>query len=89
MIAREFRGVGWTAEQYDALIERMNLGGRAAPGVVFHWASVTEDGVHVVDVYESREAADRLVADHIGPLSAELGLGAPDVSEYPVHATLS
>ncbi len=25
MIAREFTGRGWTAEQYDTLIERMEL----------------------------------------------------------------
>jgi len=39
MMAREFNGRGWTAEQYDALIDRMQLGGRSAPGVVFHWAA--------------------------------------------------
>lgn len=89
MIAREFNGPGWTAEQYDTLIERMQLGGRSAPGVLFHWAAVTDAGVHAVDVYESREAADRLAAEQIGPLAAELGLGAPQVSEYAVHATLS
>jgi len=50
---------------------------------------VTEDGVHAVDVYESREAADRLAAEKIGPLAAELGLPMPETSEYAVHATLS
>jgi hypothetical protein len=65
MIAREFIGRGWTAEQYDAMIERMDLDERAASGVVFHWAAVTDDGVHEVDVYESREAADRLAAEKI------------------------
>ena len=72
MIAREFNGRGWTAEQYDALIERMQLGGRSAPGVVFHWAAVTDDGVHAVDVYESRGAADQLAADKIGPLASSV-----------------
>lgn len=88
-IAREFDGAGWTAADYDALIARMELGGRSAPGVVFHWAAVTEDGVHAVDVYESREAADALAADKIGPVAAALGLTPPVVSEYPVHATLA
>jgi hypothetical protein len=89
MIAREFTGRGWTAEQYDALIERMNLGGRSAPGVLYHWAAVTRDGVHAVDVYESREAADRLAGEKIGPLAGELGLSTPEITEYAVHATLS
>jgi hypothetical protein len=89
MIAREFNGRGWTADQYDALIERMDLDGRAAPGVLFHWAAVTDAGVHAVDVYESREAADRLAAERIAPLAAELGLSMPEIAEYPVHAVLS
>ena len=60
-IARVFDGKGWTPQQYDALIEKMQLGGRSAPGVLFHWAAQTSDGMRAVDVYESREAADRLV----------------------------
>ena len=31
-IARVFDGKGWTPQQYDRLIERMDLGGRSAPG---------------------------------------------------------
>lgn len=89
MIAREFTGRGWTAEQYDELIAGMQLGGRAADGVVFHWAGVTSDGIRVVDVYESREAADRLAAEKIGPLAQALGLAPPEVAEYDVHATLA
>ena len=89
MIAREFNGRGWSAGQYDELIERMELGGRAAPGVLFHWAAVTDDGIHAVDVYESREAADRVASERIGPLAAELGLTPPEISEYQVHGSLA
>lgn len=89
MIAREFNGNGWTAEQYDALITRMGLDGQAAPGVVFHWAAVTDAGVHAVDVYDSRELADRLASEQIAPIVGELGLSMPEITEYAVHATLS
>lgn len=88
-IAREFTGRGWTVEDYDNLITKMDLDGRSAAGVVFHWAAVTDEGVHAVDVYESREAADALVAEKIAPISAELGLTPPDVREYAVHSTLA
>ena len=88
-IARVFDGKGWTAEQYDELIGRMNLGGRAGPGVLFHWAAQTGDGMRAVDVYESREAADELAQSRIGPLVAELGLPMPEISEYDVHAYLT
>ena len=88
MIAREFRCPGWTTAQYDELIDRMDTGGRAAPGVIFHWAAVTDDGIRAVDVYESREAADALAAEKIGPLAADLGLTPPEIAEYEVHAAL-
>jgi hypothetical protein len=49
------------------LIEHMDLGGRAGPGVLFHWAATTPEGVHAVDVYKSLEAADQLVETKVGP----------------------
>ena len=88
-IARVFTANGWTASQYDALIAHMNLGGRSAPGVLFHWAAVTPEGVRAVDVYESREAADRLVQQKVGPAAQALGLAPPEIVEYEVHATLT
>jgi len=87
-IARVFDGKGWTTEQYDTLITRMDLDGHAAPGVLFHWAAPTDDGMRAVDVYETREAADALASGIIGPLTAELRLPMPDITEYEVHALL-
>jgi hypothetical protein len=88
-IARMFEGKGWTAAQYDRLIERMNLDGRTAPGVLFHWAAETEDGIRAVDVYESREAADALVSERVAPLAQELGLPPPEISELEVRNYLT
>lgn len=87
-IARVFDGNGWTPQQYDTLIERMSLGGHAAPGVLFHWAAATDGGMRAVDVYESREAADRLAQEKIGPLVQELGLPMPEISEFEVRSIL-
>lgn len=89
-IARVFDGKGWTTEQYDELMRRLmdQLSlepGRAAQGVLFHWAATTEDGLRAVDVYESREAADDLVSEAIGPIAGEMGLPLPEITEYEVH----
>lgn len=89
-IARVFEGKGWTTEQYDKLIGQLvgQLGlapGQSAPGVLFHWAAATDEGMRAVDVYESREAADRLVSELIGPIASDLGLPLPEISEYEVH----
>ena len=93
-IARVFEGKGWTTEQYDELIAKLvaDLGlapGRSAPGVLFHWAAATDEGMRAVDVYESREAADRLVQDSIGPIAGGLGLPLPDITEFEVHNLLT
>jgi len=92
-VARVFDGNGWTIEQYDALIEglmeRMNLDGTSAPGVLFHWAGPVEGGVRAIDVYESRKAADTLAQDHIAPVAQELGLSMPEIAEYEVHRYLT
>ena len=87
-IARGFDAEGWTPAQYDALIERMALGGHSAPGVLFHWAAATPDGMRAVDVYESPEAADRLAQERIGPAAHALGLPMPTISQFEVHAIL-
>lgn len=87
-IARIFEAKGWTKAQYDALIERMNLGGHSAPGVLFHWAAETPEGMRAVDVYESREAADRLIQERIAPIAQALKLPLPAVTELSVHHLL-
>jgi hypothetical protein len=92
-IARVFEGKGWTPGDYDkliaALLDRLGRGERAAPGVLFHWVTATADGMRATDVYESRDAADTLVQEHIGPIAGELGLALPDISEYEVHRFLA
>lgn len=93
-LAREFQCKGWTADQYEALLarcaERLNLGrDQIWPGNIFHWAAVTPTGLHVVDVYESREAGDRLAQEQIVPVAQELGLPMPEITEYEVHSFLT
>ena len=92
-IARMFEAKGWTPQHYDEFMAKLvaDLGlepGRAAPGVLFHWAASTADGMRAVDVYESREAADRLVQESIGPIAAGLGLPLPEITEFEVHNLL-
>ena len=89
-IVRTFEAKGWTIDDYDELMRQLiaQLGlrpGKPAPGVLFHWAAATDDGMRAVDVYESREAADRLVGERIGPIAGELGLAPPEITELDVH----
>jgi hypothetical protein len=84
-IKMDFRGA--TLEQYDQVIQKMGLtkGGPTPPGAIFHWVAKTADGIRVVDVWESQEQFDRFAQEQIGPFTAEVGLGEPDMSTYEVH----
>jgi hypothetical protein len=92
-IARMFEGSGWTVGHYDELMKRLVESldlepGRPAPGVLFHWATAVDGGMRAVDVYESRDAAERLAGETIGPIASELGLPLPQITEYEVHNLL-
>ena len=57
-VAIEMNFKGATLGQYDQVLELMGLTGDASapPGAIFHWAAETDDGLRVVDVWETREA---------------------------------
>ncbi|MEX0746246.1 MAG: hypothetical protein WD118_11645 [Phycisphaeraceae bacterium] len=80
---------GGTLDQYNQVLEKMDLGGKTAPGGIFHWVAETEDGFRVVDVWETSEAYDQFAQEKIGPITAEVGLAPPKVQEYEVHNTLA
>jgi hypothetical protein len=64
----------------------LTAGGSGPPGVLFHWAAKTDDGMHIVDVWESREVFDRFAQEQIGPYSQEVGITEqPETRYYDVH----
>jgi hypothetical protein len=89
-IEMSFRGA--TLDQYDEILEKMNLtpGGVPASGALFHWATKTDEGIHVVDVWETKEQFERFAEEQIGPYAREVGIeGAPEMRFYDVHAYLT
>ena len=82
---------GASAEQYDKVLELMGYtpGGAGAPGGIFHWVSVTDDGLRITDVWETREIFEKFAAEKIGPYMREAGVESqPEVTFYEVHNTL-
>lgn len=79
---------GGTKEQYDRVIEKLNFGGKPAPGGIFHLASVSEFGVRVFDVWESKEAFDKFMSEKLGPILAEVGIKAGQPELWPVTNVL-
>ena len=80
---------GGTLDQYDQIVERMDLGGKVPPGAIFHWVAATDDGIRVVDVWDDRATFDKFAQEKIGPFSAEVGAPQPEITEYAVHNTLA
>jgi hypothetical protein len=79
---------GTTLEQYDEINKRMGLtpGGPGPAGSISHWATMTDKGLMVTDVWESREQFDKFAQEKIGPLSAEVGFaGPPRMTFHEVH----
>ena len=91
-VAIEMNFTGATLEQYDRVIELMDLtpGGDTPPGALFHWVAETGNGLRVVDVWEDMETFDRFAQEQIGPFTKQAGFeGEPETKTYPVHNYLA
>ena len=82
---------GGTLAQYDEVLKKMGLspGGKTPPEAKFHWVAKTDDGLFIVDVWESREVFDKFAEEKIGPLGAEVGWSAPAMTFYEIHNFLA
>lgn len=78
---------GGTVDQYEQVIAKMGFErhGTGPSGALFHWVSQTDDGLKVVDVWESPEQFQAFADSQIGPYTAEIGMQPPEVTSYPVH----
>jgi hypothetical protein len=91
-VAIEMSFKGATLDQYDRTLEKMGLtpGGSPPPGAIYHWVARTDDGIRVVDVWETKEQFERFAQEQIGPYAREVGIeGEPDMAFYDVHAFLA
>jgi hypothetical protein len=90
-VAYKMKFEGATLEQYDQVMQLMGLTGETEPpeGAIFHWAAPTENGIIVVDVWESDEQYNHFAETQIGPYTQQVGIPAPPVvTRYDVHNTL-
>jgi hypothetical protein len=79
---------GGTLEQYDEVISKMQLtrGGPMPEGGISHWVTLTDSGLMVTDVWESREQFERFAQEQIGPYTQEAGIpGPPEITFYDAH----
>jgi len=78
-----FTPAGMTAAKYDECIDQLKAAGAGAPrGRSYHVAYGSDNGIHVVDVWDSMEAFDAF-GQTLVPILQSLGVdpGQPDVQE--------
>ena len=81
---------GGTTVQYDRANAVMGISEACdlPPGLVVHTCAVTDDGVVVVDVWDSMTSLEDFVRDRLSAALAETGLGAATPRISPVHNLL-
>ena len=75
---------GATLAQYDEVCKKMGLTpkGPGPAGAISHFATLTDSGFRVVDVWETREQFEKFAQEKIGPLSAEAGITSPPAMQF-------
>src|SRR5687767_14636522 len=75
-----------TLEEYDKVMEQLDLGRSLAPGLRFHVAGASDRGLDIVDVWDSREQFDQFFTSRLGEAMNAAGMsGEPQIREYAVH----
>ena len=75
-----------SADQYDAVLERLKLEEDPADGGIFHVAAVDGSTLRIVDVWESPEHFQRFREARLGTALAEVGIeGEPEVEVLETH----
>lgn len=83
----DFKGA--TLEQYDDGLEGAALlpGGPSPPGQLFHFVMKVDDGIRVIDVWESDEAFHSFERSRILPVAREVGMpNNPEVQLFEIHS---
>ena len=75
---------GATLDQYDEVCKMMGLTPKG-PGpaeTISHFATMTDAGLRVVDVWQTREAFDAFAQEKIGPFSGDVGIPNPPTMQF-------
>jgi hypothetical protein len=73
---------GVTEEQYDAVMEKLGLDEDPPDGGMFHLAGSTDDGIRVIDVWESEEQFKQFMEDRLAAVTQEVGMEGQPVVEF-------
>jgi hypothetical protein len=86
-VVMELTWEGVTLDTYEQARERVRWESEVPDGAVFHVAWMSDDGLHVVDVWESEDAFNKFAEERLMPVvKGELGVeGEPQVRFSRAH----
>jgi heme-degrading monooxygenase HmoA len=70
-------------ELYEQVSAHVRAAGDPSPGLIVHTASEVDGAVRVVDVWESKEAAEAFERDLLMPAFAAAGVKPEQMAEQP------
>ena len=75
---------GATSDQYDEALSKMGLtpGGPGPAGCISHFVTVTDSGLRVVDVWQTKEQFEKFAHEQMGPVTQEIGFAGPPTMEF-------
>jgi hypothetical protein len=75
---------GGTTDQYDQILGKMGLTpkGPGPAGSISHFATMTDSGLRVVDVWQTKEQFEKFAQEKIGPFSQDVGMTAPPKLQF-------
>lgn len=75
-----------TPEQYDQTRAKVGWDRETPTGAKLHVSGFAEDGLRVVDVWDSEQSFNNFFGQRLAPAIQEIGIqGEPDVKFFPLH----
>jgi hypothetical protein len=78
---------GVSEDQYEQAREKVGWDREVPDGAKLHVAGFSNDGMNVLDVWDSEESFRAFMDERLGPAVEEIGIeGEPNIGFYPMHA---
>ena len=79
-----------TPDQYNEVWQKVGWDREVPPGAKLHVSGFADDGMHVLDVWESEQAFNDFLQQRLTPAIQEVGIqGEPDVEFFPLHGVFA
>lgn len=89
-VALQIQWEGFTPKQYDELRRKLDWDNNPPDGAIFHAAWFENDGLHVFDVWESREDFHQFLDQEVMPnLKDSMPASRPKLDFRPLHAKIN